>query len=102
MPKQPMLPTLIEKPFDDGGWLFELKWDGIRALCALHGRGSYELISRNRLSLNHKFPELAGLDKDFARAPLVIDGEIHGHTPARITLAPNALRVMVAQDFTDT
>jgi YegS/Rv2252/BmrU family lipid kinase len=34
--------------------------------------------------------------------PLVIDGEIHGHTPARITLAPNALRVMVAQDFTDT
>ena len=76
MPKQPMLPTLIEKPFDDGGWLFELKWDGIRALCALHGRGSYELISRNRLSLNHKFPELAGLDKDFARAPLVIDGEI--------------------------
>jgi YegS/Rv2252/BmrU family lipid kinase len=34
--------------------------------------------------------------------PLVIDGEIHGHTPARITLAPNALRVMVAKDFIDT
>ncbi len=34
--------------------------------------------------------------------PLVIDGEIHGRTPARITLAANALRVMVAQGFTDT
>lgn len=34
--------------------------------------------------------------------PLDIDGEIHGHTPARITLAPNALRVMVAPGFTDT
>jgi len=34
--------------------------------------------------------------------PLDIDGEIHGHTPARITLAPNALRVMVAPGFPDT
>ena len=71
-----MLPTLIDKPFDDAGWLFELKWDGIRAICALRGRGSYELISRNRLSLNHKFPELEGLDTQFSRVPLVIDGEI--------------------------
>jgi bifunctional non-homologous end joining protein LigD len=71
-----MLPTLIDKPFDDDGWLFEIKWDGIRAICALHGRGSYELISRNRLSLNKKFPELDGLDRDFSDAPLVLDGEI--------------------------
>lgn len=34
--------------------------------------------------------------------PLDIDGEISGHTPVRITLAPNALRVMVAADFIDT
>jgi diacylglycerol kinase family enzyme len=33
--------------------------------------------------------------------PLVVDGEVHGRTPARITLAPNALRVMVAADFPD-
>jgi len=71
-----MLPTLIDKPFDDEGWLFEIKWDGIRAIGVLHGRGSYTLISRNQLSLNSKFPELAGLDEQFARTPLVIDGEI--------------------------
>jgi YegS/Rv2252/BmrU family lipid kinase len=33
--------------------------------------------------------------------PVDIDGEIHGRTPARITLAPQALRVMVAPDFPD-
>lgn len=33
--------------------------------------------------------------------PLVIDGEIYGRTPVRITLAPNALRVMVAPGFPD-
>ena len=34
--------------------------------------------------------------------PLDVDGEIHGGTPTRITLAANALRVMVAPDFPDT
>ena len=34
--------------------------------------------------------------------PLDVDGEILGHTPARITLAPNALRVMVEPGFLDT
>jgi diacylglycerol kinase (ATP) len=34
--------------------------------------------------------------------PLDIDGEIHGETPARIALAPNALRVMVDPGFLDT
>jgi diacylglycerol kinase (ATP) len=34
--------------------------------------------------------------------PLDIDGEISGQTPARITLAPNALRVMVSPGFPDT
>jgi diacylglycerol kinase (ATP) len=34
--------------------------------------------------------------------PLDIDGEIHGETPARITLAANALRVVVDPGFPDT
>jgi diacylglycerol kinase (ATP) len=34
--------------------------------------------------------------------PLDVDGEIRGRTPVRITLAPNALRVMVAPGFPDT
>jgi diacylglycerol kinase (ATP) len=34
--------------------------------------------------------------------PLDVDGEIRGRTPVRITLVPNALRVMVAPGFPDT
>ncbi|HEU0127242.1 MAG TPA: hypothetical protein VFQ48_01345, partial [Pseudonocardiaceae bacterium] len=34
--------------------------------------------------------------------PLDIDGEIRGHTPVRIRIVPNALRVMVTADFPDT
>ena len=34
MPKdiKPMLATLIDQPFDEPGWLYEVKWDGYRAL----------------------------------------------------------------------
>jgi bifunctional non-homologous end joining protein LigD len=74
--KQPMLPTLVEKPFDDDAWLFELKWDGFRAICTIRGKDRYELISRNGLSMNKKFPELEGLAADFTRTPIVLDGEI--------------------------
>src|ERR1700694_5758534 len=74
--KQPMLPTLVDKPFDDDEWLFELKWDGFRAICTTGARGSHELVSRNGLSLNKKFPELDGLAKESTRSPLVRDGEI--------------------------
>ena len=31
----PMLATLVEKPFDDPNWLFEIKWDGYRAICTV-------------------------------------------------------------------
>ena len=74
--KQPMLPTLVEAPFDDDAWLFELKWDGIRAICTVSAAGAHRLVSRNGLPLNAKFPELEGLSEDFRGAPLVIDGEI--------------------------
>lgn len=34
--------------------------------------------------------------------PLDVDGEVYGHTPVKVTLAANALRVMVRPDFPDT
>ncbi len=71
-----MLPTLVDAPFDDDAWLYELKWDGIRAICTISASGAHRLVSRNRLPLNAKFPELEGLSEDFQGAPLVVDGEI--------------------------
>jgi bifunctional non-homologous end joining protein LigD len=51
---EPMLATLAKEPFDDRDWLFEVKWDGYRALAAIHG-GHVSLTSRNQFSLNSKF-----------------------------------------------
>jgi bifunctional non-homologous end joining protein LigD len=41
---QPMLATLIDKPFDDQNWVYEVKWDGHRAL-AFMKNGKIELKS---------------------------------------------------------
>ena len=70
----PMLATLVDKPFDAPGWMYEVKWDGYRAI-ALIKNGTVELLSRNAKSFNDKFypihRELQRWDLD-----AVIDGEI--------------------------
>src|SRR5713226_1427851 len=42
---EPALATLVETPFSDSDWLFEIKWDGVRAL-AFVKNGKLELRSR--------------------------------------------------------
>ncbi|HEY1654949.1 MAG TPA: non-homologous end-joining DNA ligase [Candidatus Tumulicola sp.] len=74
--KSPMLATLIDAPFDDDGWLFEIKWDGYRAICTVGERGDLTLVSRNGLDLLARFPDLAGLAEGFKSVPIVVDGEI--------------------------
>lgn len=71
---KPMLATLVEEPFDRPGWLFEVKWDGYRALALLHG-GVVRLISRNGKSLNQRFPPLA---ESLRQLPFnaIFDGEV--------------------------
>jgi len=49
-----MLATLVDKPFDEEGWSYEVKWDGYRCLAFLH-KGKVELRSRKRQSFNEKF-----------------------------------------------
>jgi bifunctional non-homologous end joining protein LigD len=69
---QPMLARTVEKPFNDPEWLFEVKWDGIRAIAYVGEELS--LKTRNNIDLLPKFPELgelAELAKDVA-----LDGEI--------------------------
>jgi bifunctional non-homologous end joining protein LigD len=74
--KSVMLATLIDEPFDDEDWLFEIKWDGYRALCTVDAARRLTLVSRNGLNLLDRFPELASLADAFARVPIVVDGEI--------------------------
>ena len=46
---QPMLAQIGDKPFDDSGWLFEVKWDGYRAVAEV-SKNEVRLYSRNGLS----------------------------------------------------
>ncbi|HXI00083.1 MAG TPA: DNA ligase D [Sphingobacteriaceae bacterium] len=71
---KPMLATLVDKPFDDPDWLYEIKWDGYRAV-ALVNKGKVELISRNKKSFDAKFyPVHQALTKWKINA--VLDGEL--------------------------
>jgi len=69
----PMLATLVDEPFDSDEHLFEIKWDGIRALAFVEG-GDYRLLTRNRQDLKPPYPELAGLSR--LPAGTVLDGEL--------------------------
>ncbi|MBO9153068.1 DNA ligase D [Chitinophaga sp. GCM10012297] len=70
----PMLATLVDQPFDREGWLYEIKWDGYRAI-AFMKKGMTELRSRNNKSFNEKFyPVYAALEKWGINA--VVDGEV--------------------------
>ncbi|HXP92598.1 MAG TPA: non-homologous end-joining DNA ligase, partial [Candidatus Binatia bacterium] len=71
-----MLATLIDAPFDDQNWLFEIKWDGFRALCTVTADGRVDLRSRNDKDLLAKFPELESLGEAFSSLPIIVDGEI--------------------------
>ena len=70
----PMLATLIDKPFEGEGWIYEVKWDGYRAL-ALCNNGEVNLISRNNKSFNEKFYSIYNAVKEW-NINAVIDGEI--------------------------
>src|SRR5947207_5496768 len=53
----PMLATLSNQPFSDPNWLFEIKWDGIRALAHLSSN-SLTLRSRSNVDITKRYPEL--------------------------------------------
>lgn len=70
----PMLATLIDEAFDSDEWIFEIKWDGFRALSFIR-QGEVELKSRNNLLLNQKFPEIVKNLKKI-KDDVVLDGEV--------------------------
>jgi bifunctional non-homologous end joining protein LigD len=72
----PELATLIDEPFDDPEWLFEIKWDGYRAICTVLEDGKIELVSRNGIDFLARFPELQDLARAWKTLPVVVDGEI--------------------------
>ncbi len=71
---KPMLATLVDHAPSESGWLYEIKWDGYRAI-ALCNKSDINIISRNNKSFNMKFyPVLDALRK--LKCSAVFDGEI--------------------------
>jgi bifunctional non-homologous end joining protein LigD len=71
----PMLATLVDRAFDDPQWVYEIKWDGYRAIAFLEG-GSVRLVSRNQTDLTAAYPELASIINSVKALTAVLDGEI--------------------------
>ncbi len=72
---EPMKPKLLETPPTEGGWIYELKFDGIRAL-ALKDGAKVKLISRNQNDLTKRFAEVAAALESLPCEACTIDGEV--------------------------
>ena len=71
----PMLATPVDQPFDGPEWLFEIKWDGYRAIAFIEN-GKSRLVSRNQNELTARFPELKDLPKFVHAKTAILDGEV--------------------------
>ncbi len=77
MPEQirPMLATLVDEPFADPRWIYEIKWDGYRALTFIKD-GRLRFVSRNGNDLTNAYPELHGIATSVQAENAILDGEI--------------------------
>ena len=71
----PMLATLVDRPFSDPDWIFETKWDGVRAICFIT-KGSARFVSRNQIEMTAQYPELAEIAKQVKASEAILDGEV--------------------------
>lgn len=71
---KPMLATLVDAPSDKGNWLYEIKWDGYRAISYMN-EGMAEIRSRNNKDFTKKYYPVTNALKDW-KVNAVVDGEL--------------------------
>lgn len=71
---QPMLLSEVKKPFDSDDFIYEMKFDGYRALVFVSPKSIF-IQSRNKVDLTSQYPELEKIKK-IVDKPTVFDGEI--------------------------
>ena len=79
-----MKAVLTDERFSDPGWVFERKLDGIRCI-AIKDDAKVRLLSRNHLSLNDRFPDVAAALEADPATNFVVDGEIVAFRGSRST-----------------
>ena len=76
---RPMLAGHADAPFDNKDWVFEVKWDGVRAIF-LHNKTKRitEIQSRNGKNITHRYPEIIKAMNSVLKnnESVVLDGEI--------------------------
>ncbi|GAB3203406.1 bifunctional non-homologous end joining protein LigD [Pontibacter aydingkolensis] len=70
----PMMAKLTDAPFDSEDWVFEIKWDGYRAIAEVNN-GQVELYSRNSKSFGDKYKPIVDSLQQLGEEA-VLDGEI--------------------------
>jgi bifunctional non-homologous end joining protein LigD len=70
-----MKAKLVDEPPTHGDWIYELKFDGIRAI-AIKAKSKVRLMSRNENKLDGRFPEIVEAVEKLPLEECVIDGEV--------------------------
>ena len=76
---KPMLAGHTDTPFDNKDWVFEVKWDGVRAILLRNkAKGITEIQSRNGKNITHRYPEITKAIDSVVKnnESIVLDGEI--------------------------
>jgi bifunctional non-homologous end joining protein LigD len=71
----PMKSFLADAPPKGDEWLFEVKWDGVRAICFVDGK-SVRMTSRTGHSCERQYPELSVIGHQIVAKQVILDGEI--------------------------
>ena len=74
-PIEPMLARSADKPPHSADYLYEVKWDGLRALISLD-EGEIKIRGRNGTDYTKQFPELLMPEQAFRATSALFDGEI--------------------------
>jgi len=72
---EPMLAMSMEQPFSDREWLYEIKWDGVRAVAFLRD-GALMLRARSGRDITKQYPEVAPLAAQLHTRRAIVDGEV--------------------------
>jgi bifunctional non-homologous end joining protein LigD len=70
-----MMATLADHPPAGSNWVYEIKWDGVRAICYIED-GHIRMVSRNGNSFDRQYPELSVIPHSIAAEKAIIDAEI--------------------------
>jgi bifunctional non-homologous end joining protein LigD len=73
-----MLATLEEKPFTRAGWVFEIKYDGVRVVAERRGE-EVKMLGRSGEDITARYPEIAEGLRALTVESFVLDGEIIAH-----------------------